>query len=518
MSSPSSHPDQSPPPEPDPRRWKALWFICLGQLMVVFNGTIVSIALPSLQDDLGISDGNRQWVVTAFAIVFGGVLLLAGRVADVWGRKRTLLAGLVGFGIAPVLGGAAQNEAMLYSGRALQGLFGALLLPSGLSLLAVTFTEPAERARAFGVYGAVAGSGAAVGLLTGGVVTEYLDWRWTFLVNVPLAAVAVLGAHRFIREPAGARNRSPLDLPGAALATAGVVSLVYGVTRAESHGWSEAVTLTLFAVALVLLAGFVGWETRTTAPLLPLRVVTDRTRGGVYLTLGLAFVTLFGSFLFLTYYFQQVRGFAPVTTGLAFLPMSVGTIVGSTQLAPRLLSRLPPRLLLGPAYLVGAAGMLLLAQLRADSSFVGLVMPAEVLLGLGLGMTFMPSMSLATHRVTPRDAGVASAMANTSQQLGAAIGTALLNTIAANATSAYLADHAAGAPGGTAAANLERDALVHGFTTGLWWCVGLLLAASLLAFTIVDAGRQATPPATAGRVRTPAGGASKDPARPTAAG
>jgi EmrB/QacA subfamily drug resistance transporter len=499
----------SPPAlDADPLRWRALWFICLGQLMVVFNGTIVNIALPSAQADLGISDGNRQWVITAYAIAFGGLLLLGGRIADMWGRKRTLVTGLVGFGLAPVLGGAAQNEAMLYAGRALQGLFGALLLPSALSLLAVTFTEPRERAKAFGVFGAIAGSGGAFGLLAGGVLTEYLDWRWTFFVNVFIAAVAIFGVWRFAREPAGGRNRSPLDIPGVVLATAGVASLVYGFTRAESDGWTDAVTLTMFVVAVVLLAAFVLVESRVRAPLLPLRVVADRTRGGVYLTLALAFVALFGSFLFLTYYFQVVRDYSPIITGLAFLPMAVGMIAGSTQIAPRLLAGAPARLVLGPAYAFSGAGMLLLTRLETDSSFVGLVLPAETLIGLGLGMAFMPSMSLATYRVLPRDAGVASAMANTAQQMGAAIGTALLNTIAASATTSYLADHAAEATGPRAERQLRLEGLVHGYTTALWWAAGLLALGSLLAFTVISASRQGGPAAPSGTAGKTADGAS----------
>jgi EmrB/QacA subfamily drug resistance transporter len=463
--------------------------------MVVLNGTVVNIALPSAQAELGISDGNRQWVITSYTIVFGGLLLLGGRIADRWGRRRTLLTGLAGFGLAPVLGGAAQNEATLYAARALQGLFGALLLPAALSLLAVTFTEPRERAKAFGVYGAIAGGGGAIGLLAGGFLTEYLSWRWTFFVNVVFAAVAVLGVWRFVREPAGGRARSPLDLPGVVLATGGVASLVYGFARAESEGWGDAVTCVMFGLAVVLLVAFVLVESRVRAPLLPLRVAADRTRGGVCLTLALAFVTLFGSFLFLTYYFQVVRGYAPIATGLAFLPMAAGMIAGSTQIAPRLLVRFPARLVLGPAYLLSGAGMLMLTRLETDSSLPGLVLPAELLIGLGLGMAFMPSMSLATYQVLPRDAGVASAMANTAQQMGAAVGTAWLNTIAAGATAAHRAGHSAGeAAGPRAERQLKLEGLVHGYTTALWWSVGVLAVASLLAFTVISADRQGGPP------------------------
>jgi predicted MFS family arabinose efflux permease len=292
------------------------------------------------------------------------------------------------------------------------------------------------------------------------------------------------------------------------LATAGVASLVYGFTRAESEGWTDAVTLTMFVVAVVLLAAFVLVESRVRAPLLPLRVVAERTRGGVYLTLALAFVALFGSFLFLTYYFQVVRDYSPIITGLAFLPMAVGMIAGSTQIAPRLLARAPARLVLGPAYAFSCAGMLLLTRLETDSSFVGLVLPAETLIGLGLGMAFMPSMSLATYRVLPRDAGVASAMANTAQQMGAAIGTALLNTIAASATTSYLADHAAEATGPRAERQLRLEGLVHGYTTALWWAAGLLALGSLLAFTVISASRQGGPAAPSGTAGKTADGAS----------
>ena len=479
----------APPVQADPSRWKALVFIALAQLMVVLDATIVNIALPSAQQDLGISDGNRQWVITAYALAFGGLLLFGGRIADLWGRKRTFVVGLIGFAAASALGGAATGEAMMLGARALQGAFGALLAPAALSLLAVMFTDAKERAKAFGIYGAIAGGGGAVGLILGGFLTEYLNWRWTFFVNIPFAIVAAAGAYFVIREPAGGRNRSALDIPGVILSTLGLVSLVYGFTRAESEGWSDATTIGLFVASALLLLAFVITESRVRSPLLPLRVLTDRNRGGVYLSLGLAVIAMFGLFLFLTYYLQVVKGYSPVKTGFAFLPMIAGMITGSTQIGTRLMTRVPPRWLMGPGFLTAAVGMLLLTQLEIGSSYAGLILPAQLLLGLGMGTAFMPAMSLATHGVDPRDAGVASAMVNTSQQVGGAIGTALLNTIAASATTAYIADHAAGATTPGAQKLLQLQGMVEGYSAAIWWAVGILVVSASIAVALITTGK-----------------------------
>ncbi|MEU3930589.1 MFS transporter [Streptomyces sp. NPDC029044] len=479
----------TPAREPDANRWKALVFIALAQLMVVLDATIVNIALPSAQQDLGISDGNRQWVVTAYALAFGGLLLFGGRIADLWGRKKAFVVGLGGFAAASALGGAATNEAMMFGARALQGVFGSLLAPAALSLLAVMFTDAKERAKAFGIYGAIAGGGGAVGLILGGFLTEYLDWRWTFFVNIPFAIVAAAGAYFVIREPEGGRNRSPLDIPGVLLSTFGLVALVYGFTRAESDGWSDTVTVAMFVASAVLLAAFVFVESKVKAPLLPLRVVTERNRGGIYLSLGLAIIAMFGLFLFLTYYLQIVKGYSPVKTGFAFLPMIAGMITGSTQIGTRLMTRVAPRLLMGPGFLVAALGMLLLTQLEIGSSYAALLLPAMLLLGLGMGTAFMPAMSLATQGVEPRDSGVASAMVNTSQQVGGAIGTALLNTIAASATTAYVADHIAGATSRSQQQLVQLEAMVQGYTSAIWFAVGILVVAAAIALTFVNAGR-----------------------------
>ncbi|MFI9720528.1 MFS transporter [Streptomyces sp. NPDC052396] len=470
---------------PDPRRWKALIFIALAQLMVVLDATIVNIALPSAQKALHISDGNRQWVITAYALAFGGLLLFGGRISDLWGRKNAFVTGLLGFAAASALGGAAANGPMLMGARALQGVFGALLAPSALSLLAVMFTEAKERAKAFGVFGAIAGAGGGVGLILGGLFTEYLNWRWTFFVNIPFAVVAAAGALATIRETPGSRNSARLDIPGVVLATLGLVSLVYGFTRAESNGWTAGGTIGLFVAAAVLLGSFVALEARVKAPLLPLRVVASRNRAGVYASLGLASIAMFGLFLFLVYYLQVVRGYSPVKTGLAFLPMIATMITGSTQIGARLMTRVAPRWLMTPGFVLAAVGMLLLTQIGLDTSYTTGILPGLMIMGLGMGTAFMPAMSLATHGVQARDAGVASAMVNTSQQVGGAIGTALLNTIAASATTAYAKSHLAGA---TSKQLLVFQSMVHGYKVAIWWAAGILTLSALLALVLINVG------------------------------
>jgi EmrB/QacA subfamily drug resistance transporter len=467
----------------DPRRWTALTFIALAQLMVVLDATIVNIALPSAQRALHISDGNRQWVITAYTLAFGGLLLFGGRLADLLGRKRTFLIGLLGFAGSSALGGAAVNSGMLLGARAMQGAFGALLAPSALSMLAVMFTESRERAKAFGVYGAIVGGGSAVGLILGGVLTQYLNWRWALYVNVPIAVVAFVGSTVFVSSTLSKRNPTRLDISGVVLITVGLTSLVYGFTRAESNGWRDGITLLAFGTAVALIIAFVVVEQLIKAPLLPLRVVLNRNRGGAYLAVGLSVIAMFGLFLFLTYYLQTVKDYSPIKTGLAFLPMSAGMIIGSTQISARLMYRVAPRLLMVPGLLVAGAGMGMLTQLRVDSPYTALVLPAQLLLGLGLGVAFMPAMSLATNGVDPKDAGVASAMVNTSQQVGGSIGTALLNTIAATAATNYLKDHAHG----RATPQLLADGEVHGFTVAIWWGVAALLLAVALVLLLINA-------------------------------
>src|SRR5262245_29370409 len=463
------------------RRWLPLVIVALAQLMIALDATIVNIALPSAQHALHISDANRQLVITAYTLAFGGLLLLDGRIADYLGRKRAFLTGLVGFAAASALGGAAANLEMLLAGRALQGAFAAVLAPTALSLLAVTFTEPAERAKAFAVYGAIAGSGGAAGLLLGGVVTEYLAWRWCLYVNVPIAIAAVAGGSVALPDvrPAG---RPRLDIPGVFLATGSLTAVVYACSQAVSHGWGARPVVGLFAAGAVLLILFVVQESRSANPLLPLRIVVRRNRGGAYLTTALAVVGMFGMFLVLTYYFQVVLRFSPVRAGLAFLPMTAAVMASSTGIASRLLPRVPPRALIVPGLLAAAAALAWLTQLHPDSAYLTHALPAEVLAGLGMGLAFVPVFSIATQGVALRDTGIASAMVNTANQVGGSIGTAVLNTIAASATAGYLAVHA----GGPAVA---AQGLVHGFSVAIGWGAGILAAAALIAAVMIDAGK-----------------------------
>ncbi|MFH9549367.1 MFS transporter [Streptomyces sp. NPDC051445] len=478
---------------PDPRRWWGLVIIALAQLMVVLDATIVNIALPSAQEDLGISDGNRQWVITAYTLAFGGLLLLGGRIADLAGRKRTFVIGLIGFAAASALGGAATNSAMLFGARALQGAFAAVLAPSALSLLTTTFTDPKERGKAFGIYGALAGSGAAIGFIVGGLLTEYLDWRWCLYVNVPIAVIAVPGALALLHDRPGHADVR-LDVPGVLLGCGGLVAIVYGFSEAEPRGWTDPLVLTLLGGGLVLLTVFVWWQTKARVPLLPLHIIKDRNRAGCFLTMGLAVIGMFGLFLFMTYYLQVILGYSPVRTGLAFLPLTLAIIIGSTQISARLMNRVPPRMLMVPGMLLASGGMVILTQMTVHSSYAGDILPALLLMGLGMGLTFMPVFSTATAGVAPKDAGVTSATVNTSQQVGGSIGTALLNTIATTSSAAYLAAHVTGP---ARRAQVAAEGTVHGYTVAIWWAAGIMLLAGLVAGLMVTTGPPRRAPAAA---------------------
>ncbi|GAB3245524.1 MFS transporter [Kineosporia babensis] len=458
--------------------------IAIAQLMVVLDASIVNIALPSAQTDLGISDANRQWVVTAYALAFGGLLLLGGRIADFTGRKRIFIIGLLGFAGASALGGAAVNEAMLFGARALQGLFAALLAPAALSLLQVSFTDAKERARAFGVYGAISGGGAAIGLILGGVLTEYVSWRWCLYVNVPIAILAAVAAIGTIRE-SRAHGDTRYDIPGAVMVSGGLAALVYGFTQAAEaeDGWRSTSTVTWLVAAAVLLIGFVIWEQRTHHPLLPLRVVLDRNRGAAYASSLLIGAGLFAMFLFLAYYFQQNLGYSAVKSGFAFLPFSAGIIVAAT-VASSLMPRIDPRVLLVVGGVLATAGLALLTRIETDSSWLTLILPAEVLISLGMGLFFVVSSSLALTRVEEHDAGVASAMLNTSQQIGGALGTALLNTFFASAVTSWLADNATA---GASPQALAGEAAVHGYHVAFWAGSGFIALATLLVLFMVNA-------------------------------
>ncbi|MEU0970596.1 MFS transporter [Streptomyces sp. NPDC005917] len=467
----------------DPHRWWGLVVIALAQLMVVLDATIVNIALPSAQRALGMSDGNRQWVITAYTLAFGGLLLLGGRIADLVGRKRTFVIGLVGFAVASAFGGAAQNPGMLFGARALQGVFAAVLAPSALSLLTTTFTDPRERGKAFGIYGALAGSGSAIGFIVGGLLTEYLNWRWCLYVNVPIAILAVFGASALLHDRPG-HTGARLDVPGVLLGCGGLVAIVYGFSEAQPRGWSDPLVLGLFAAGIVLLAGFVWWQNRAPSPLLPLHIVRDRNRAGCFLTMALATIALFGLFLFLTYYLQVILGYSPVRAGLGFLPLTLAIITGSTQISARLLHRVAPRTLMVPGMLLATCGLLLLTRMTVSSSYTTEILPALLLMGLGMGLAFMPVFATATAGVAPQDSGVTSATVNTSQQVGGSIGTALLNTVATSSSATYLAAHLHN-PAQKAA--VVPESVVHGYTVAIWWAAGVMLLAGLAAGLLVTA-------------------------------
>jgi EmrB/QacA subfamily drug resistance transporter len=459
-------------------RWWVLGVIALAQLMVVLDATIVNIALPSAQKALGFSDGNRQWVVTAYALAFGSLLLLGGRLADLIGRKTTFLIGLSGFAVASAIGGAAPSFDVLVAARALQGMFGALLAPAALSLLTTTFTDPRERAKAFGIYGAIAGAGGAVGLLLGGLLTEYLDWRWCLYVNLVFAAIAFCGGLRLLRRGAPP-GRPTLDIPGAVLVSGGLFCVVYGFSNAQQHSWGAVSTWGFLIASVVLLTAFAWWQRRSVHPLLPPRVVTDRDRGASFLAMFISGAGMFGVFLFLTYYLQRTLLYSPVMTGLAFLPMVAVIMATSVTTTNILVPRFGAKPIVPTGMLLSAGAMAWLTALDRDSVYLAHVLPPLLLLGLGLGLIFATSMNLATAGVKPNDAGVASAMVNTSQQVGGSVGTSLLNTLATSAAAHYLV----GKPP-TAAVQAQ----LHSYSTAYWWSAAFFAVGFLVTFALYRRG------------------------------
>ncbi len=493
-------PPRTTPAEPDPRRWWALAVLAAAQLMIVLDASIVNIALPSAQSDLGISNADRQWVVTAYTLAFGALLLLGGRIADYTGRKRTFLIGLGGFAAASALGGLAPNQELLFAARALQGAFAALMAPSALSLVTVTFTEPRERAKAFGVFGALSGGGAAIGLIVGGVLTEFTSWRWCLGVNVPVAVIVALAAIPLVKE-SKAHGDTRYDVPGVLLATAGLFSLVYGFTEAARlknpedrtstavQGWGDPTTLTFLVAAAVLLVGFVLWEQRSRNPMLPLRVVLDRNRGGSYLVFLFVGAGLFAMFLFLTYYFQVNLGWSPLRSGFAFLPFS-GGIIASAGVVATLLPRLGPKPIMLVGLAMAVAGMLLLTTIGQDTAYWSHVLPAMLLMSIGLAGVFIPASSTALADVEAHDAGVASAVLNTSQQIGGSLGTALLNTLFAGAVTGYLADNVRSPED---AERLAPLAFIEGYHVAFFVAAGLLATGWLVTALVINARKTDAP-------------------------
>lgn len=478
------------------RRWLILVVIGLAQLMVVLDATVVNIALPSAQQDLGFSNDARQWVVTAYALAFGSLLLLGGRLADLFGRKRAFLVGLAGFAIVSAIGGAAINIEMLLAARAAQGVFGALLAPAALSLLTTTFTDPKERGKAFGVFGAIGGGGAAIGLLLGGVLTEYLDWRWSMYVNIVFAVIAFAGAAVLLKNSEADGPRPKLDIPGTITASAGLFALVYGFANAERDSWSAVTVWGFLAAGVVLLIAFVVIQQRAEHPLLPLRVLLDRDRGGSYLAMFLLAIGMFAIFLFLTFYVQLNLGFTPVQSGVAFLPMVATLMIGATSATAILLPKFGAKPLVSLGMLAAGAGLFWLSAIDTTSTYASGVLFPLMIMGAGIGLAMAPAMSVATFGVDTHDAGVASAAVNTAQQVGGSIGTALLSTLAGNAAVSFAA-------GKVASPQLAAEAAVHSYTTAFVWGGWIFVAGAVVCGLLLRSGAPAPAPEGSDAERAP---------------
>ena len=462
----------------DPTRWRALLVIAISQLMVVLDSSIVNIAIPKAMKDLHISPVNSQWIVTAYTLAFGSLLLLGGRIADFVGRKRIFIIGLLGFAGASAIGGVAANQGMLFGSRALQGVFGALLAPAALSIINVTFTVPKERAKAFGVYGAIAGGGAAIGLILGGVLTQYVSWRWCLGVNVPIALIAVALAIPFVHESHAEGDHS-YDIPGAITVFVGLFSLVFGFSRVATYGWGNVRTYVFFIIAAVFIAAFFSIEAKAKGPLLPIRVLTERNRAGSYLATLLVGSGLFAMFFLLSLYFQNILGYSPLKSGFAFLPFSMG-VIAFAGVASNLLPKVGARPLMLTGLVMASIGLLLLSRITPTSSYTTHVLPSIIIMSTGLALVFIPSATAGLHGIEQRDSGVASALINTSQQIGGSFGAALLNTIAFTAATTFAHAHM----------DLgQQYALVHGYAVAFKFGTVFLLSAAVVVFFTINAGK-----------------------------
>jgi len=442
--------------------WVVLVLICLAQFMVVLDATIVNVALPSIQTDLHLSDGNLQWIVNAYTLVFGGFLLLGGRLGDLLGRKRVFLIGLVVFTGASLLDGLATSEGMLIGARALQGLGAALIAPAALSIITTTFEEGAQRARALAVWAAIAIGGSAVGLILGGALTQYFSWPWIFFVNVPVGIAAFVLSLRLVPESRDTSTHRSYDLAGAITVTGGLMALVYAIVGANTAGWTSARTLAFFLVAAGLLGAFVLIESRVSAPLVRLSIFRVRSLLTANTAMFLAMSGMFAMFFFNTLYVQQVLGYGPLEAGLAFLPFTAGIML-SASIASQLATRLGVRPVAAGGFLLTAAGLALLTRLPVDGSYLTDVLPALIVAALGMGAMFMPLTLIATTGLADDDQGLASGLFNTSQQIGGALGLAVLSAIATSRTNA--------------AGGVSADALVTGFHWAFATGALLILAA-----------------------------------------
>ena len=485
-----------------PHRWLILGVVGLAQLMVILDATIVNVAMPSIQRSLGFSNVDRQWLITAYSLAFGSLLLLGGRLSDLIGRKTTLQVGLVGFAFASALGGASQSFEMLVIARAIQGAFGAVLAPAALAMVTTTFTDTKERGKAFGIYGSIAGAGAAIGLLLGGILTQYLNWRWTLYVNLIFAAVTFVGVQVLIKRERGVA-RGGLDLLSTALVSGGLFAIVYGLSHAATvatgatgnvtlaTAFNNATTIGCVVGGILLVGLFAYRQTRIAKPMLPMPVVTDRARGGSFLSILLAAAAMFSVFLFLTFYLQTVLGYSPVKAGLAFLPMVVVLSATAATASTKLLPRLGPRPLTPTGMALGVLGMIWFTHLKVGGSYATEVLPGLLISGMAMGLVFATSMNTATYRVPPEYAGAASATVNVTQQVGGSIGTALLSTVSLAAAASALMTSLARNPHATpqAALALQLHAEVHGWTVAFWWAAGLFAIGAVASALILPSGR-----------------------------
>lgn len=468
---------------PDPhheKRWLILVTVCIAQLMLLVDATIVNVALPSAQRALDFSTANREWVVTAYVLPFGSLLLLGGRMSDLWGRKLMFVTGALGFAAASAAGGAAQSFNMLIVARAAQGVFAALLAPAAIATIIATFTDSNERAKAFGVFGAIGASAGALGLLLGGVLTDYVSWRWCMYVNVAFAVIALVGAVTLMTNNTNP-DKPRLDLLGTALATAGLFGLVFGASKAETDGWGSAISFTPLIVGGLILLAFLVSQRRAAYALMPLHVVRDRNRGSGLLVLFLATMAIFSMFLFLTYYFQAVLGYSPVKTGLAFLPLPLAIVISASVTQGGLVSRFPSRAFFGLGLLLSMVGMLLLTQIGVHTHYYTWTLAGLTLVGLGIGAPTVVALDVSSIGVAPEDAGVAGSLANVAQQIGPAIGIAVLSTITASATTHYAQSHAG-------IKNLVAEATVHGFAAAFWCGAAIFATAAIVCTALVRPG------------------------------
>jgi EmrB/QacA subfamily drug resistance transporter len=442
-------------------RWATLVVVCLAQFMVVLDATIVNVALPSIQRGLHFSATDLQWVINSYTLMFGGFLLLGGRAADFFGRRRLFLAGVVVFSGASLINGLASSSEMLIVGRGLQGLGGAMVSPAALSIITTTFAEGPDRNKALGVWSAIAAGGAAVGLLLGGVLTDLLSWEWCFFVNVPVGVFAVLAALRYVPNTLAEHRPKSIDIAGAVAVTSGLIVLVYAIVKAQTWGFGSGKTIGLAAVAVALLASFVAIEARSKAPLVRLGIFRKRTLSGANTVMTLVAAGMFSMFFFVTLYVQEILGYSPLKAGLAFLPVTAGIMMGA-GIAQQGIKKVGPRIQSVVGISIAAAGFFYLTGMPAHGSYVNDVLPALIPISLGMGMTFVPITLMATTGVHGDDQGLASGLLNTSQQVGGALGLAVLSTVAFNHAAAHGGDRAA--------------ALVSGYTTA-FTVGGFLLAA-----------------------------------------